>query len=108
VVIKVAGVIGDLTAVIRAAEAVGATVVSRAALGLSWVALAASEDLVQRVASVRGALPPGTTATVLDGAGTVADPWPQLPAGARAVTERLKARFDPARVFRPGAFVGGL
>jgi FAD/FMN-containing dehydrogenase len=24
------------------------------------------------------------------------------------VMERIKSRFDPARVFRPGAFAGGL
>ena len=28
--------------------------------------------------------------------------------GALAVMRRVKERFDPARIFRPGAFVGGI
>ena len=45
--------------------------------------------------------------TVLDGAGRVGEQWPDA-GGAQVVMERLKARFDPARIFRPGAFVGGI
>ena len=33
--------------------------------------------------------------------------WPDAGPG-RVVMERLKSRFDPARIFRPGAFVGGI
>jgi glycolate oxidase FAD binding subunit len=105
-VLKVAGVLGDLPAVLRAAESVGATVASRAGLGLSWVALAPGGDLAGRAGAFRAALPDGAQATVLDGAGVVGDPWPAPP--ALAVMERIKARFDPAHVFRPGAFAGGL
>jgi glycolate oxidase FAD binding subunit len=38
------------------------------------------------------------------------DPWgPAGPdPGALAVMARVKERFDPARIFRPGAFVGGI
>jgi glycolate oxidase FAD binding subunit len=102
VVAKVAGVIGDLPAVLRAAEAAGGTLVGRAALGLSWVSLPA-----EQVAALRAALP-GRGVTVLDGAGRVEDPWPAPDPGALVVMERIKSRFDPARVFRPGAFVGGI
>jgi glycolate oxidase FAD binding subunit len=105
-VLKVAGRPTDLPAVIRAADANGATVVSRAALGLSWLAFAPGEDLAERVTAVRQALAP-RACTVLDGAGRVSDPWPDA-GGAQVVMERLKARFDPARIFRPGAFVGGI
>ncbi len=46
---------------------------------------------------------------VLDGADEgVADAWPAPPEGTLAVMARLKERFDPARIFRPGAYVGGL
>jgi glycolate oxidase FAD binding subunit len=45
---------------------------------------------------------------VLDGGERLRDPWPAPPPAALAVMERIKARFDPAQVFRPGAFVGGL
>jgi len=100
VVVKVSGRVTDLPAVIRAAD--GATVVSRAALGLSWIALPDAA----RVDAVRAALAP-RACTVLDGAARVASPWPD-PGPGFAVMERLKARFDPDRIFRPGRFVGGI
>jgi glycolate oxidase FAD binding subunit len=96
-VLKVSGRPTDLPAVIRAAG--GGSVVSRAALGLSWIA-------VEDVAEARRALAP-RACTVLDGADRVGEQWPQA-GGAQVVMERLKARFDPARIFRPGTFVGGI
>jgi len=103
-VLKVSGRPTDLPNVIRAAG--DATVVSRAALGLSWIAFPQGDDLSERVATARQALSP-RACTVLDGAGRVDEPWPDVIPGL-AVMERLKARFDPARIFRPGAFAGGL
>jgi glycolate oxidase FAD binding subunit len=100
VVVKVAGRPTDLERVIGAARDTGASVVSRAALGISYVADA-------DVAAIRAALAP-RACTVLDGADGVTDPWPDVDPGNLAVMERIKARFDPARTFRPGAFVGGL
>jgi glycolate oxidase FAD binding subunit len=105
-VLKVSGRPTDLPNVIRAAAANGAPVVSRAALGLSWLSFAPSDDLAARVATVRQALSP-RHCTVLDGADAIGDQWPDA-GGAQVVMERLKARFDPARIFRPGAFVGGI
>jgi glycolate oxidase FAD binding subunit len=105
-VLKVSGRPTDLPDVIRAAEPARATVVSRAALGLSWLAFAPGDDLAERVGTVRRSLAP-RACTVLDGAERVGDQWPD-PGGAQVVMERLKARFDPARIFRPGAFVGGI
>ena len=105
-VLKVSGRPTDLANVIRAAQAARATVVSRAALGLSWLALAPGDDLADRLATVRQALSP-RACTVLDGAERVGEQWPDA-GGAQVVMERLKARFDPARIFRPGAFVGGI
>jgi glycolate oxidase FAD binding subunit len=104
-VLKVSGRPTDLPDVLRAADGNGATVVSRAALGLSWVAFPPSDDLAERVAAVRSALAP-RACTLLDGADRLPEQWP--PASGVAVMERLKARFDPARIFRPGAFVGGI
>jgi glycolate oxidase FAD binding subunit len=106
-VLKVSGRPTDLPNVIRAADAGRATVVSRAALGLSWLAFAPGDDLAERVATARRALAP-RACTVLDGAGRVSDPWPEPAPAALVVMERIKARFDPARIFRPGAFVGGI
>jgi glycolate oxidase FAD binding subunit len=106
VVVKVSGVPTDLPDVLVAAEANGASVVSRAALGLSWVALR-GDDLEVRTDALRRALD-GRATTVLDGASRVSAPWPEPDPGALAVMERIKRRFDPARMFRPGAFVGGI
>jgi glycolate oxidase FAD binding subunit len=103
-VLKVSGRPTDLPGVLAAAGS--ATVVSRAALGLSWVAFPPGEDLAERVAAFRSALAP-RACTLLDGADRLADQWPDA-GGAQVVMERLKARFDPARIFRPGVFVGGI
>jgi glycolate oxidase FAD binding subunit len=103
-VVKVSGRPTDLPDVITAAG--DATVVSRAALGLSWLAFAPGDDLAERVDRARSALAHRNT-TVLDGASKVENPWPDA-GGAQVVMERLKARFDPARIFRPGSFVGGI
>lgn len=100
VVIKVSGRPTDLPRVIRAADDHSGTVVSRAALGLSWIALQSADA----VAAIRAELAP-RHCTVLDGAD--AGQWPEDVAG-QVVMERLKARFDPARIFRPGSFVGGI
>jgi glycolate dehydrogenase FAD-binding subunit len=102
-VVKVSGRPTDLETVIGEARRAGGGVVSRAALGLSWISLPADAD----VAALREALSP-RACTVQDGADCLADPWPAVDPGALAVMERVKARFDPARTFRPGAFVGGL
>jgi glycolate oxidase FAD binding subunit len=103
IVVKVSGRPTDLAAALEAARKAGGTAVARAALGLSWIALPAGGDLV----ALRQALSP-RACSVLDGAGRVADPWPAVDEGTLAVMERVKARFDPARAFRPGAFVGGI
>jgi glycolate oxidase FAD binding subunit len=103
VVVKVSARPTDLPAVLRAAEAAGGTVAARAALGLAWIALPESAD----VAALRQALSP-RSCTLLDGGDRVDDAWPAVDPGRLAVMERIKSRFDPARAFRPGAFVGGL
>jgi glycolate oxidase FAD binding subunit len=107
VVVKVSGRPTDLSTVVSAAQAGGATVVSRAGLGLSWLTFAPTPDLPDRVGAARRALADRAT-TVLDGAHLVDEPWPPQQPGVTAVMRRVKARFDPARIFRPGAFVGGL
>jgi glycolate oxidase FAD binding subunit len=106
-VVKVAGVIADLAGVLRAARSTGATVAARAALGVAWVAVPTPAQLDPCLAALAAEVP-GASLTVLDGAAQVANPWPAVDPGALAVMERIKARFDPARVFAPGRFVGGL
>jgi glycolate oxidase FAD binding subunit len=108
-VVKVAARPADLAAVLSAARDADATVVGRAALGLFWLMLEGT-DLPARVGAVRAALAP-RACTVLDAPETVraaCAPWPDPDPGALTVMRRVKERFDPARIFRPGAFVGGI
>jgi glycolate oxidase FAD binding subunit len=108
-VLKVSGRIGDLEAAIGAARDAGGALVSRAAHGVSYVALE-GEDLAERAASVRDALEP-RACILLDGPDAVRasfDPWGPVDPGALTVMRRVKERFDTARIFRPGAYVGGI
>ena len=102
-VVKVSGRPMDLGVTLRAADAAGAFVTSRAGLGVSWITL---RD-VAGVDALRHSLAP-RACTVLDGAELVTSPWPPVDAGALALMQRVKQRFDPRRTFRPGAFVGGI
>jgi glycolate oxidase FAD binding subunit len=102
-VLKVSARPTDLPKVLHAADAAGGTVVSRAALGLSWISLPESAD----VGAIRSMLLP-RACTVLDGAGRVTEPWPAVEPGVLKVMQRVKARFDTARAFQPGVFTGGI
>jgi glycolate oxidase FAD binding subunit len=100
-VLKVSGRATDVAAVCRS----GAAVVGRPALGLYWLSLPAEADAV---AAARAALVP-RACTLLDAPPELrADAWAAPDAGALAVMARVKERFDPARIFRPGTFVGGI
>jgi len=100
-VLKVSGRVTDLPAVCRS----GAAVTGRPALGLYWLSLAPEHDAV---AAVREALAP-RACTLLDAPPALrAESWAAPEPGALAVMARLKERFDPARSFRPGTFVGGI
>jgi len=104
-VVKVSALPTDLPVVIAAAG--DATVVSRAALGVSWLCFPAGDDLAARVTAARAALAPRPT-VVLDGARLVEAPWPAPEPGVLALMGRVKARFDPTGTFRPGTYVGGI
>ena len=108
-VLKVSGRPGDLAPVIRATEDAGGALVGRAAHGLYWIALE-GEGLADRVGMVRDALEPRAS-VLLDGPDALreaVEPWGPVDPGALTVMRRVKERFDPARIFRPGAFVGGI
>jgi glycolate oxidase FAD binding subunit len=98
-IVKVSGRITDLPAVCRT----GARVVGRAGLGLYWLALDPGS-----VGAVREELAP-RACTILDGPPALrAAAWAPPEPGALAVMARIKERFDPSRIFRPGTFVGGI
>ena len=108
-VLKVSGRTSDLGAAIGAARDADGALVGRAAQGLYWIAFEGAE-LTERVAHVRSALEP--RACVLldapDELRTAIDPWGPVDPGALALMGRVKERFDPAGILRPGAFVGGI
>jgi glycolate oxidase FAD binding subunit len=108
-VLKVSALPADLATVLAAARQAGAGVVSRAALGLSWIRFE-GDHLAGRVDAVRAALAP-RACTLLDAPDDVratTPVWPDADPGSLAVMRRVKERFDPARIFRPGAYVGGI
>ena len=96
-----------LAQVLRAAGPCSATIVGRVSLGHSYVELepGAVPELLRR-------LPPRSVYTVLDApTGTLPEiqpGGPDPPDAALALMRRVKARFDPAGVCNPGAFVGGI
>lgn len=100
-VLKVSGRTTDLPAVCRAAPAA----VGRPALGLYWLSLPPEREAV---AAARETLSP-RACTLLDAPAELrTDAWAAPDPGALAVMARVKERFDPARIFRPGTFVGGI
>jgi glycolate oxidase FAD binding subunit len=100
-VLKVSGRPTDLPMVCRA----GGAVVGRPALGLFWLSLPAEAEAVSQA---RDALSP-RACTLLDAPPELrAGSWAAPDPGALAVMARVKERFDPARIFRPGTFVGGI
>ena len=107
VVLKVPGRITDLAAVLHAARCAGASVVARAGLGVSWLRLEGPANVNEQLREVRERLRP-LTGVVLDGADIVPDPWPGVDPTARRLMERVKRRFDPAGILRPGTFAGGI
>jgi len=108
-VLKVSGRPADLPAVLAAARDAGGSVVGRAALGLHWITLE-GDDVPRRVEAVRAALAP-RQCTLQDAPETVRTAvatWGEPDPGALVVMRRVKERFDPARIFSPGSFVGGI
>jgi glycolate oxidase FAD binding subunit len=101
-VVRVSGRQTDLARIIRAAMAAGGSLVARAALGISWIRLDPG-----RIAEVRAQLAP-FKCVVLDASREIRaalDVWDAEPS---ALAQRVKQRFDPAGVFAPGTFAGGI
>jgi len=108
-VLKVSGRPADLPDVLAAARAAGGSVVGRAALGLHWITLE-GDDLPGSVEAVRAALAPRqcTLQDAPEAVRAAVAPWGEPEPGALVVMRRVKERFDPARIFSPGSFVGGI
>lgn len=109
-VVRVSGLAAELPRVVRSAEVVGASLVGRAGLGLSWLTLAGGDatEVVSSIEELRRSLHP-FPCVVLDAQPAVkekVDVWGE--AQALPLTRRVKARFDPRGVCNPGIFVGGI
>jgi glycolate oxidase FAD binding subunit len=104
--VRVAAPRAAIGSVLRAVDGVAGTLVGRAALGTSYVELAAD-----RVVAFRAALPPRTVAILLDAptaARSQADPWGGGDERAIALMRTVKMRFDPAGTCNRGLFVNGI
>jgi glycolate oxidase FAD binding subunit len=111
-VIRVSGRPTRLAEVCDATRIASATMVGRAALGLSWIALpaAAPGDLLTTIAKLRDVLAP-CACVVLDAPAPVrahVDPWDRRDDSALALMRRVKQRFDPTATCNPAIFVGGI
>ena len=111
-VIRVSGRPSQLADACVAAQIAGATLVGRAALGVSWIALpaAAPGELVTAIARVRNVLAP-SPCVVLDAppyVRTHLDPWDQPDDAALVLMRRVKHRFDPTATCNPAIYVGGI
>jgi glycolate oxidase FAD binding subunit len=101
-VVRVSGLQTELGRIARVVEGMGGTLVGRGSLGLSWLTV----DPTQ-VQDLRTALAP-FKCVVLDAPRELRaslDVWDSEPL---ALARRIKQRFDPAGVFAPGTFAGGI
>jgi glycolate oxidase FAD binding subunit len=108
-VVRVSGVQSRLAHLLHVADELGASVVGRAALGISWVALEEG-DPVAGVTRLREELAPHPC-VVQDAPAevrAVLDPWGSSEGAPIELLQRLKARFDPQGACNPGVYVGGI
>ena len=104
VVVRVSGVQSQLLLVLETARSLGARVVGRAGLGLSWITLPAANGSVKGVDELRSALAP-SPCVVLDAPEAVRsalDVWGERDPATLALEARVRERFDPAGVCSPG------
>jgi glycolate oxidase FAD binding subunit len=100
-VVRVAGLATDLPRVADVARGHGATLVGRAALGLSWLRLPDPAGVPDAVADLRRV----ATAVVLDVPPELRgrlDPWGALDPARLALMRRVRESFDPAGTCAPG------
>jgi glycolate dehydrogenase FAD-binding subunit len=100
--VRVSGLQSELASTLRATHELGGSLVGRASLGISWITLDP-----QHISDLRRALAP-QPCVVLDAPREVRaslDVWHAEPS---PLAQRVKQRFDPAGVFAPGTFAGGI
>jgi glycolate oxidase FAD binding subunit len=105
-VVRASGLPSRLPVLLRAADRLGASLVGRAGLGLSWLRL--PEPSAAQVEELRRELHPSPCVVLDRPASLDVDPWGPLDPAARALMQRVKDHFDPAGACSPGVFAGGL
>lgn len=109
--VRISGLTTDLARVLTEADRLGARVVSRAGLGISFMALGGEDsELVGAIEEVRRALAP-FTCVLLDApepVRTKLDVWGEAENGSVRLLRRIKERFDPTGILNHGIFVGGI
>jgi glycolate oxidase FAD binding subunit len=105
-VVRVSGLQSELPKLLSAADRLGARLVGRAGMGLSWVKLEdrSPEDMAAGAERLRQELSPAPC-SVLDAPPEVRErlePWPALDPGAAELMRRVKERFDPDGACNPG------
>ena len=101
-VLRISATQTDLPHLCAAVDSLGARLVGRAALGVSWVLLPdrSPEEADAAIETLRRDYP----AVVLDAPpGLKADHWGPLDPGSRELMRRVRERFDPPGVCNPGA-----
>jgi glycolate dehydrogenase FAD-binding subunit len=110
-VVRVSGLTTGLALVLSEADRLGARVVGRAGLGITFVALRGEDsELVGAIEELRRALAP-FTCTILDAPEAVRsklDVWGEGDGGAVRLMQRVKERFDPSGVLNRGIYLGGI
>jgi glycolate oxidase FAD binding subunit len=111
-VVRVSGLPGELERVLAAVVRAGGSLVGRAGVGVSWIALPEGppDAVAETLSQLRHELAPFPCA-VLDAPAAVRERvgvWGVDDPGLVALSRRVKERFDPLGVCNPGVFVGGL
>lgn len=109
--VRISGLTTELARVLTEADRLGARVVSRAGLGISFMALGGEDsELVGAIEELRRALAP-FPCVVLDAPEPVRsklDVWGEAENGTVRLLRRIKERFDPSAILNRGIFVGGI
>jgi glycolate oxidase FAD binding subunit len=105
-VVRVSGVPSQSETLLSAVTRLGARVVGRAGLGLSWIVLEdrSTEEAAEAVGELRRELSP-SPCVVLDAPPelrALVDPWGPFDPALLALMRRVRERFDPTGVCNPG------
>jgi glycolate oxidase FAD binding subunit len=111
-VVRVSATQTDLPRVLELATRIGARVVGRAPVGVSWLVLQdrSPAEAEQALSELRAELSP-IPCVLLDAPEDLrsrVDPWGPVDPAVAELSRRVKERFDPAGICNPGVFAGGI